>query len=380
MVCALFALTRVLLVAATLAVAPLTRPSILSQPTRWPLWHTWLRWDAVYYAQIAAHGYAAAQAQTTPAFFPLFPLLMRVTQPFTGGDLALAGLLDANIAWLVALWQLYLFTAETLGHPAARGAVFALSVFPAALFGFVAYPEALYLALAIAALRAMRGKHWWLAALLGMLAALTRQSGLLLVLPWLWEYGAQIRWRWRRVRPDLLLALAIPAGTALFALVLWRAVGDPLAFLHAQRSWHRGWAWPWQTIWWGAQALTTQPMRYFTWRAWQEFLTVLAMIGLAGVTLFFVWSPPPSWREQGHELPVSAACYVVPLLALFLAQPANDWPLLSQSRFALELFPLFVTLGAIIATNRWYTIALVVVCLPLQLALLAIFSRGGWVL
>jgi hypothetical protein len=364
----LFICSRVVLVLATMLGAQVHLPSVLSQPTASPLWHTWFRWDAAYYATIAAHGYTLVAAHTTPAFFPLFPLAERLAAPFAHGDFAIAGLLIANSAWFVALCQIHALARADFSPAAAWGATLALTVFPTAFFGFVPYPEALFLALALASFRQMRRHCWLSAALLAALAALTRQAGLLLILPFLCEAiipfgGFRGRSVFSVFRP-LLASLLIPLATVGYALWLWHAVGDPLAFIHAQATWHRAFAWPWQTVWRGVGAVFSQPSRYFTLRAVQELLVVLGMGALC----------IPCVRRA----PASYALFAVPLYLLFLSQPAAAWPLLSQSRLMLECFPLIIILGDIIVRHPWRAWLLVACCLPIQIAGIIIFSRAGW--
>ena len=373
----LFLVSRLWLVAATVVAAHLTLPAVLSQPTSDPFWQTWRRWDADIYAHIAVVGYLPSEAHATPAFFPLFPLLEHLVAPLFAGNTYLAGLLITNIAWFFALFELYQLAQRDFGPATARGAVLALTVFPMAFFGFVPYPEALFLAFAIASLCQMRQQHWVSAALLGGLAALTRQAGLFLILPFMWEWIAHHAPSFRgtpwisvpsvsRIR-SLILVLLIPAGTALYAVWLWHAVGDPLAFWHAEATWQRVHAWPWQTIALGMHALTTQPSKYFTFRAWQELLTVLAMGVLAVIGV-------------QRRIPATYLVFAIPLYLVFLMQLDPAWPLLSQSRFMLEIFPLYIVLGDVVARYRWRQVVLVAICLPVQLILLGVFSRAGWVL
>jgi hypothetical protein len=380
----LFLASRLWLIVASGIAAHLTWPAILSRPTTMPFWQTWRQWDADLYAHIATVGYLPAEAHTTPAFFPFFPLLERLGAPLWGGNPYLAGLLITNLAWFVALYQIFRLASEDFSPTIAQGTVAALTFFPTAFFGFVPYPEALFLALAIAALRQIRHHHWLAAGLLGGLAALTRQAGLLLIVPYLWEWitSKPLRGpgpitppphpRMKRICLDdvhmraLLPVLLIPTGTTLYALWLWHVVGDPLAFVHAQGTWQRVFAWPWQTLWLGVHALGTQPSRYFTWRAWQELLTVLAMGGLLLAGL--------------KRLPTTYLVFALPLYLLFLTQLDPAWPLLSQSRFLLEVFPLFIVLGEAIAAHRRVLIILAAIGIPLQMILVGIFSRGGWII
>ena len=369
----LFIATRLLLVLATVVAAHLTvSHDVFVRPTADPFWRTWFYWDSTYYADIATYGYTLARADVFPAFFPLYPILEWFVGLFVGGDHYLAGLLITNAAWFVTLYELYVLARSDFDVRVARGAVLALSVFPTAFFGFVAYPESLFLALAVGSFLCMRRGQWWSAALLGCFAGFTRQAGALLVLPFLWEFAVQQGFvararNWRvLVRPEIVAVTLIPLGVVLFAGWLWHIVGDPLAFIHVQRHWLRVSGTPWGTIIAGFTTATQPHISYWILRAWQELAIVLLMGGL----LVAAWS----------RLPRSYSILATTLYLLFLSQPEQHFPLLSQSRFALELFPLFIVLGDFATRRRWSTVVLVAVALPLQLIFIGIFSHAGWII
>jgi Dolichyl-phosphate-mannose-protein mannosyltransferase len=197
-------------------------------------------WDGRWYRIVATSGYLLVPGrQSDPAFFPLFPILLR-----TGHKLGLgystAGLLIANVSFLVALVAFYRLSHELFDDGLARRATIYLALFP---FGYVfsmVYPESLVLALvALAALAGLRG-HWWLAAGCAAAATLARPEGAFVALPLL-----AIAWRQRREltpvgRGLAAAAVASPAvALASFSLYLSRVVGDPLAWSKAQRAWGR---------------------------------------------------------------------------------------------------------------------------------------------
>ena len=54
----------------------------------------WVHWDTRHYVGIAQEGYTAVgDERLRLVFFPLYPLLMRLLSPLTGGDVFYAGLL-----------------------------------------------------------------------------------------------------------------------------------------------------------------------------------------------------------------------------------------------------------------------------------------------
>lgn len=400
----IYVISRVVLIATTVLVY--FHPPVGFRGRYLPLWWVLHRWDANWYTAIAKHGYSPLHAHDAPAFFPLYPLIEHVLAPVTGGQYYFAGLLSANVAWFFALLALYLLAQQDFGTRAAQGAVIAIAAFPTSFYSFVPYPEAIFLALAIGSFWQMRQGRWALAGLLGLLAALTRQGGVLLIVPFVWEYAAQhglivVRWRlavrsrfaqpvadavyralWlrlpvihldvaafrRAVRLDVVFALAFPAGTALYCLWLWHIMGDPLAFQHAEAHWYRATMWPWQTISNGFADLARETDPFLIFRSWQEIIPVF------GVGAVLVW--------RIRRMPVSYVVLAVPMYLLFLSNSLNHggWAMSSQARYMLEIFPVFIVIGDLMMRHRWSLIAFCLIGIPVQLILMGGFVLGLWII
>ena len=77
-------------------------------------------WDSGWYFDIARHGYYwHANHQSSVAFFPLYPMLMRLAAwPFGGTDRAvwLAGIVISCSAFVLALMALHRFTERVCGN------------------------------------------------------------------------------------------------------------------------------------------------------------------------------------------------------------------------------------------------------------------------
>ena len=324
---------------------------------------SWNRWDALWYEGIAQSGY---QSATATAFFPLYPLLIRLgTLPFGGEGAYVVGLLVSNIAFFFMLWALRVLAERECGPEAAARAALYLAVFPTALFFFAPYNESLFVLLAVLCFLALRSERWWLAGLLGLLAALTRSAGIFLAVPFLVEYLSRRGWQWRRLRLDGLAIALIPLGLALYGAYCWLQFGDPLAFSHAQNHWGRELKWPWVGIW--NQTLLiwhAQPASFFQGHDLLDLAATLGVIALVAL----------GWRR----LPLSYSLYAVALLATFLLFPLafND-TLEANQRFALEVFPAFMTLGLL--ARRPATQQVVVILFTGLLALLSlVFITGRW--
>src|SRR5437764_1855911 len=151
------------------------------------LWQSWYRWDSVHFSYLATHGYTD---WWRTAFFPLFPLLERYLAVVTG-DPFIAGLIISNVAGLGMLVVLYRLVEEDFDSDRAYRTALYLSIFPSAFFFAAAYTESLFLLLALLGFYYMRKGNWWLAGACGFFATLTRSTGLLLLVPFCYEYLRQ---------------------------------------------------------------------------------------------------------------------------------------------------------------------------------------------
>ena len=76
-----------------------------------------------------------------------------------------------------------------IGDEIAGRAVWLLAIFPTSVFFTTLYTESLFLMTSVAAFYYARRSRWALAGIWGLLASLTRVTGLLLLLPLAWEYS-----------------------------------------------------------------------------------------------------------------------------------------------------------------------------------------------
>src|SRR5262249_12271227 len=141
----------------------------------------WNDWDSGYYRAIAVRGYQydPVTHEGSVAFFPLYPMLLRLTSPLLP-DPAVAGIVLSNLLLAAAMIVLYRLVAARLGQDAAQLTLILLAAFPFAFFYSAVYTESLFLFLAVLAFFFAESDRWWLAGLVGLLAALTRLVGVAL--------------------------------------------------------------------------------------------------------------------------------------------------------------------------------------------------------
>jgi hypothetical protein len=194
-------------------------------------------WDGRWYRAVAANGYLLEPGrQSDPAFFPLYPILLRGLHATDIGYVT-GGLILSNLAFLAALALVESLTRKLFGTSTARRTTVYLALFPMGFVFSMEYPESIVLcAIALAALAALRGR-WRLVAVLTALGTLARPEMLfvsLALLPLALRESVPAR---RGLALGALLAPVAALGS--FALYLQLHLHDPLAWTHAERAWGR---------------------------------------------------------------------------------------------------------------------------------------------
>ena len=357
----------------------------------------WRHWDSFWFLRVAAHGYARHRAA---AFFPLYPLTINVSGRLLGNPL-LGGVLVSVLCYALALVVLYRLVAHDFDERVALWTVLFLSAAGTSLFFQAVYSESLFLLLTVTSFWAGRTGRWWLAGAAGLLAALTRSAGVVLVAPLLWMWLEQRRGRAIALPggarhaallsrgPDRLPSLAwlalVPAGIGLYMAYTGARYHNALLFVAAEHDWHRRLSLPATTaIYQGAlaarrsvQHIAAQPSAYFAvarppFRA--QWLTIGNLTAFVALVLALALVAV-CWRR----LPAPYTIMALVSLLVPLSYPTHSTPLLSMPRFALVVFPLFVALAVLLARHavlRWLVLAVMVAGLVLFTAM---FANGMWV-
>jgi Dolichyl-phosphate-mannose-protein mannosyltransferase len=296
----------------------------------------WDRWDTGQFTAIATSGYQKAW-QT--AFFPLYPWLEHVLALVVHSPLV-AGLIISSLATLILLMVLYRLIEEDFDQEHASRVLLYFTIFPTAFFLIAAYNESMFLCFVLLSFYQMRHSRWWLAGLCGFLAALTRSSGLLLLIPYCYEYLRQHNFRLKSIRFNGASCLLIPCAMILFALFCFVRFHDLLAFSHAQRVWGRVLHVPGFGLAVAAKIILREPLLSFS--SIHNMLDLLAGLSMLGLVVLCFVGP---WKFSRNVL--SYALYAASMYFFLTLFPSvGGYPLQSLSRQVIELFPAFIILAS----------------------------------
>ncbi|MGI2902400.1 hypothetical protein [Tolypothrix sp. VBCCA 56010] len=240
-VVAMWLLSRFVIAVAMLLIAPLfTAPANGIAATF--SWDVFTAWDSIWYHLIATSGYQTTDngALYSTAFFPLFPLIIRLVMNL-GLPFAVAGTLINTFAFLAALIILYSWVNESYGKSAARWTTAVLAWCPYSVYGTVVYTEGLFLLCSISALRAFDKRQYIWTVFWGGLTTATRVTGITLIPAFLF-----VSWKERRGLKAYVASLAVSSGLLLYNLYCQIKFGDAFAFLHAQKGWRSSVGFDWQ--------------------------------------------------------------------------------------------------------------------------------------
>jgi hypothetical protein len=341
------------------------------------------RYDSAWYLSIARLGYVH---HVQAVFFPLYPLSVAVLGLTRLPDV-IAGIVLSCAFAIGALYLLFRLVELDQGAEKARHTIWIVAWLPMALFLSAVYSESLFLLLTIGSMYAARRDQWWLAGVAGCLAAATRNSGFLLVVPLLllYLYGPRPRPPDRQpagrfapryaVRPDIAWIALVPVGMIGYLFYLHFAVGHPLAPFTAEHRWSRYFA-PLGGIPLGIYAAVKSLVGIIPGvdPKLASHLSTLKIIRHEVELAFLALSGFLLWFGR-RRLPVAYTAFAALSLAAAVSVPAHGEPLKSLPRFTLVIFPLWISL-ALWADSRRRLRALSAV-LPVLLAAWT-FLFVGW--
>lgn len=303
----------------------------------------WNRWDSPHYVDIARDWYVT-EAQVIPpndnylfiVFFPLLPMLMR----FTGGLVPnpdntfyfASGCIISTVAMCIGCTYFYRLVKRECNHKVAVWSLLLLLFTPATFFFGICYTEALFLCLCIVFFYYLRKGNYWVAAIMGGLAAFTRSLGVLLAIPFFVEWLDCDGIKKQPLKNKLLRLLpivVITSGTLAYLAINYVIYGDAFKFSEYQLHWHQQFSFfATNLAGIGQRVLTDSNIDNVLVMWLPEFLVIIGTI-----VLFLMGS--------GNKLRPSYLAFMM-VYIVFAAAPS--W-LLSGVRYFAALFPVYILLG-----------------------------------
>ena len=347
------------------------------------LLNPWAHWDGVWYIKIATSGYADHDGST--AFFPLYPLMLRWAGVLVHNNLVITGIVISLLCYAGCVWLLYRLVRADFDDQLASRAVIYLAIGPLSFFLQAVYTESLFLLLSLACFVFARESRWRLAGVMGLLATLTRSTGVLLLIPMAFYYYQQRGWKLRRTDSHVANLLMVVEGLLVWMTYLALAFGKPLLFSTAQAQWERGMAAPNYTVAhavtsviWGLRRLVSAEYYRVFWEvprpgsaystAGTNIINLLFLV-LAGLLLWYGF----------RRLPAAYSLFAFVSLAYPLCFPSKYVPLMSYPRFVLTVFPLYVALALYTREKPRAHRVVVVVSLVMLALFTAKFAVFSWV-
>lgn len=283
----------------------------------------WNVWDGGWYVAIASLGYQAVDAEAI-RFFPLFPMAARILDPILPGTAVVPLVLLSNLAAFGSGVLIQDFaTAEGWGRVTGNRATWVLALFPASFVLVLPYSESFFLFFGLLAFVSWRRNKWWLAALAGLLAGLSRPTAAILALPAAMDAA---RDRSASVAARLAAVAAPIIGVAAHLVMAQRVVGNWAEPIDQQRPYRGDFVDP-----------VTRVLRAIGGLATDQRLGDGLHVPFA---LAFIVLVVLSWRW----LSASAAAYSTVLIIVALSAENLN----SLERYALNAFPLLLVIAILV--------------------------------
>lgn len=335
----------------------------------------WSSYDSQYYIRIVQGGYESGGI--TSGFHPLYPWISALVAMVTRDSL-LGLMLVASGAGLVLTIAFYRLARLDHNPETAWTATALLLCWPASVALFVPYTEALFLLLAVSCLLTARKGHFWVAGLLGGLAALTRQHGIFLALALAWELWEAFGRDWRKINwrtlPSILL---VPAGYALWIAYRAFVISDVKPDFSSLQGFifsvmvsptaydvfkDQQFVPPWIALWKAIIVFSTSKVHLSSYGD--------LILGVTFISMFIF-----SWRCLRTSYRIYSLAVV--LVALSYHTGSLD-PYVSLPRHMLPAFPVFIGVAAAYKFRRLpFILAVLALC---QMLFLCCFVWQTWVL
>lgn len=330
----------------------------------------WFRWDAVWYVQLLTTGYVAWDGSTS--FHPLYIILSKPLY-IIGVNPLLSLLVTSSLACLAFFWIFYQLACIDLSQNKSLLALALLASFPITIILFAPYTESVFLFFSTCALYKIRHRRWLSAALLTLLATLTRQQGVFLLFPMLWcaweDFKESNNWK------GWLAAITAPAG--LFIWTIYRII-----YLHEGTLDVKNWQGFIYSALLSPSAKVIFPDQALKW-PWDAFMIALPKLNnpdigdvmSVGLGVYFFILFLLSWCNM-H--PAYRIYSLVIILISFSMSTGSFRIYLSLPRHLFLAIPVFIGISPLL-NKKWQQFLMIGFQFSIQLFMLFIYVTKSWI-
>lgn len=306
--------------------------------------------DGVHYLGIAKVGYAY---QFTQAFFPLYPIIIKLTSLAFFGNLLISALVVSNTLFLVGLVFFFKLIKENFNSKTAYWSIIFLLAFPTSYYFGSVYTEGLFFALITISFYLAQNNKSFLASIFGSFASATRLIGLFLA-PGLYLI--------KNLKNKYFLLL-IPLGLILYMVYLKLQFNNPIYFLTSQEIF--------------GQARSTTKVILLPQVYYRYFQIIISASGLPLYNAIFelVCTTFALAVLLFNYKKIKKEWLVFSLLSIIT--PTLTGTFASMPRYVLLAFPLFIYLAQL--KNTTIKIIILILFISSLCVATTLFTQGYWV-
>ncbi len=316
-------------------------------------------WDSRWYLSIAQGGYvhqippgSGNPAQSNLGFFPLLPVLVRITHEITRFGFSVSGLITTFVLGLAAAVAVWWLLRDVFGPTGADRGTALVFFSPGALVLSLVYSEGATILLVACLLMALRRRRWVLSGICAALATTADPVATAAIVPC--AVAAYFAVRDRREWRSLWAPALAPLGILSFFGYLWAHTGSPLEYFKAQRA-----GWQGGTYFGGIPGAFDHLFTHFFADPDYAVKAVSVLVAVVLLVIFFRARPPATW--VGY---VAAVLFFGALSPVIGVTP----------RLLLRGFPLIGVVGAKLPP-LWFEVVLGLSALCM--AALGMMAMGG---
>lgn len=327
-----------------------------------------IKWDSHHYIGIARYGYRnEGDPRFHIVFYPLYPLLVKGFSYLFGGNITAAAFIQPNIFMALSIAVMYKLLRIDFSERTTKTAILLLIFNPFSFFFSLPFTEATFLFLSLLFMLMLKKEKWLIAGICGFFAALTKNFGLILIIPygvWLITVACKRHFNFKQFICRLLPAFLILVGFGVYLLINKLVTGDWFKFMEYQRD-----------HWYNQISCILQNVtNHFRWflnensdmtQKWGTWFSNIAAATVAMTAIYI----------KHKKMPFLYNIYELAYLFLTLTV---SW-LLSGARYMLAAFPMYISY-ALVLNNKWVRGVVLGVCYLLGIVVMTCFIMNGYIM